>query len=342
MQHHPANHTHPTSQQSVCWWYPCGLSQCNFTPQRHLIATAYRLEELESKRPSQFCLDEEGTSGDGCTFRADPSAGSSSSARQSAALDPDLAARLQRALEAFEQCSSSAATLAQQVRSHEQLVAATDAEDAIRMLAAQQASLASASSGRYSLDGTDADLASSLSADTAAGAAAEGLPGDQSTPTAEARSLRRDLQSEREHRLTLVAKLQRLELEKRTHVEEISELASVLTAARREADAMRAALADQDQQARQLHAAVEALQAELTVGGGQGAACAVCVHGTAAVPGTTGEAFCQGCIDPKRTWCVRLAVVAVSTWDRDPLLGQACQLVLHRAALPWLRGQMHM
>jgi hypothetical protein len=258
-----------TGQSARCFcWCPSLCVGPPATLQRsNLRATARRLEELESKRPSQFCLSEEGTSGDGSTFRADPSAGSGI-ARQGAAVDPDLAARLQRVLDTFEQCSSSAATLAQQVRSHEQLVAAAEAEDAIRMLTAQQASLASASSGRYSMDATDAELASALSADPSA--AGEGVFSEQSTPTAEARSLRRDLQSEREQRLTMVAKLQRLELEKRTHVEEISELSVLLTSARRDTEAARAALAEQELQARQVQGAVESLQVELAVSGGAG------------------------------------------------------------------------
>jgi chromosome segregation ATPase len=82
-----------------------------------------------------------------------------------------------------------------------------------------------------------------------------------------ARSLKRDLKSEREHRLTLVAKLQRLELEKRSHVEDISELSALLSTARRDTDAARQQLAEAEHQARQLQATVESLTAELQVGG---------------------------------------------------------------------------
>ncbi len=83
-----------------------------------------------------------------------------------------------------------------------------------------------------------------------------------------ARSLKRDLKSEREHRLTLVAKLQRLELEKRSHMEDISELSALLAAARRDAEASKQQLAEAEQQARQLQATVDALAAELQVRGG--------------------------------------------------------------------------
>jgi hypothetical protein len=99
-----------------------------------------RIDELQARQPASFCLDEEAGAGP-------EGGGHGGGGQRGQPLAAGLAARLQQALEAFEQCSGGAAALAQQVRSTELAAAVAEAEDSMQLLAAHHAAAAGQASG---------------------------------------------------------------------------------------------------------------------------------------------------------------------------------------------------
>ena len=164
--------------------------------------------------------------------------GSSSFRRASSSvpcLDPTILSELQQSVSELEQYMSAASSLTRQVRACEMEISVAQATESMRQLAQQQLSrqrqLAAAAAGE-----AEASTAAVLGgegdgwdgADESAGASASTTRGQDPFPSDGGGEVASSSSTQQQQHLSLVGKLQRLEMERRLQAEEISDLGEQL------------------------------------------------------------------------------------------------------------------